>query len=94
VTHPDRAAFLVSPIGALPGYWLAVECCAVPAKVPLLWLSKQIDPRTTVAQVLPRLVCQRCGARAERVEAVDNPAAGAFGRGVQVGEEWRLVLRP
>jgi hypothetical protein len=94
VAYPTREAFLAAAIGTLPGYWLAIRCepCRLPAKLPLLLLSRRIDPRTTVATVLPRLVCKRCGARPERVDAVDDPAAGAFGRGVD--EEWRLQLKP
>lgn len=55
--------------------WLVPNCpnCGVLTALPCKLLGRQYGGALTIASVLPRLKCKRCGARAVSVQATDRP---------------------
>ena len=73
---------LTTRIGELPRVWVVVSCggpnCGT-AALPLKLAAQRNGAGITVAQLLGRLKCSRCGARPKHAHATDNPAAGQGG---------------
>lgn len=65
-----------TPLVDLVPWWLSVRCaCGGHTYLPFRWLSAVHGWQTPLSAVLARLKCDSCGARAEDVELVADPAA-------------------
>lgn len=70
-----------TPLGDVPGWWLDVACPAGCGRthLPCRLLARRVGAGVALGAVAARLTCQRCGARAAMVEAVDDPQLDASG---------------
>jgi hypothetical protein len=93
---PTRAAALASPLRSLVTCWIDVRCdpaqCTGIVVLPIKMLVRQHGGRVTLASVVARLRCSRCGERPVSVTLVSAPNHGAA-FGAPAGS-WSLVLVP
>jgi hypothetical protein len=84
---PDRdppwpgVAPLDTACADLVPWWLHVRCeCRTLSYIPLRLLSAKAGWDKLLAEVLPRLRCERCSARPSSIDLVDDPANRGSGR--------------
>lgn len=80
---PTRAELLSRPLRDAIGIWLCLTCLECPeprlVAMPCKLLARRHGGGVIIRDTLKRLRCSACGGRRVRVEATDDPAAGAHG---------------
>jgi hypothetical protein len=86
----DRAIPLACSVRSLRRYCLEVRCGSRVVHIPLRLMAASGAAGLTMAEVLLRLRCERCGERPGSVALEEDAAAGTPGRMGASG--WRVVL--
>ena len=68
---------LNTPLAALKGTWLRLECCRGTTFLPVNLLIGAARPKARLRDVLPRLRCQACHDRPATMALIENPAGQA-----------------
>lgn len=87
----DRAVALACSAATFRDRWIAVTCCEGRCQIPMKMLgAEDARSRRTLADVVIRLRCTRCGQRPKAVHLVEDPAKGEGPQGP--GPGWQVLL--
>jgi hypothetical protein len=86
----DRAVLIACSVRSLRRHCLEVRCGCRTVHIPLRLMAAGGAAGLTLADVLLRLRCEKCGERPASVALEEDAAAGAPGRMGATG--WRVVL--